>query len=69
MNTFALIALRILIGILVTLFAIVIYIVGYLSYHHHQDMKIAREIMNPALNRERSATGLYLRAPSLPADK
>ena len=69
MHIFALIALSILIGVLAILCAIVIYIVGYLSYHHHQDMKIAREIMNPSVNRERSATGLYLRAPSLPADK
>jgi hypothetical protein len=69
MHIFALIALSILIGVLAILCAIVIYLVGYLSYHHHQDMKIAREIMNPTVNRERSATGLYLRAPSLPADK
>jgi hypothetical protein len=51
MNIFALIALSILIGVLAIVCAIVIYIVGYLSYHHHQDMKIAREIMNPQSTR------------------
>jgi hypothetical protein len=57
MNILALIAIRILVGLLAVLLAIAIYIVGYLSYHHHQDMKIAREIMKPTVKRERSATG------------
>jgi hypothetical protein len=49
MHIFVLIALGILISILATMFAIVLYVAGYLSYHHHQDMKIARDIVKPTV--------------------
>jgi uncharacterized membrane protein len=65
MNIFALI----LVGLLITLLAIVICIVGYYSYYHHQDKKIARENMNATINRKRQAPVLYLRAPSQSVDK
>lgn len=74
MSSLALIIIGILAGFLVTFTLGITVVVGYLSYHHHQDMKIARELMTRTVNRstiaiDRMRGEVQLALSSMDADR